>query len=55
MATPTSEDPVTGTFTYDGRGYDDPRAAYVAEFLHRLWLEARSANSANQRNAEANQ
>ena len=55
MASPTLEDPVTGTFIYDGRGYDDPRATYVAEFLHRLSLEARRATSANQGNVEANQ
>ncbi len=55
MATPNSEDPITGTFHYDGRGYDDPRATYVAEFLHRLSLGARRANSANKVNVEANQ
>ena len=54
MATPSSEDPITGTFTYDGRGYDDPRATYVAEFLHRLSLEARRANSANKKDVEVN-
>lgn len=54
MATPSSEDPVIGTFTYDGRGYDDPRAAYVAEFLHRLSLEARSATSTNKKGIEVN-
>lgn len=55
MASPSSDDPITGTFTYDGRGYDDPRASYVAEFLHRLAVDARSANSATKRDVEANQ
>lgn len=54
MASPSSDDPVTGTFTYDGRGYDDPRATYVAEFLHRLSLEARSATSVTNKVIEVN-
>ena len=41
MATENPEDPVNGSFTFLGRGYDDPRGAEVAEFLHRLTLEAR--------------
>lgn len=41
MTGPQSDDPIAGTFTYDGRGYDDPRAATVAEFLHQLTVEAR--------------
>ena len=55
MATPSSDDPVTGTFTYDGRGYDDPRAAYVAEFLHRLAVDARRTVSASSTDTQANQ
>ena len=51
MATPVTEhlpteDPVRGTFTYEGRGYDDPHAREVAEFLHRLYLEARHSSPA---------
>jgi hypothetical protein len=41
MQSPRSDDPVNGSFSYDGRGYDDPRAATIAEFLHQLSLEAR--------------
>jgi hypothetical protein len=41
MKTPHSDDPVEGSFSYDGRGYDDPRATAIAEFLHQLSLEAR--------------
>lgn len=43
MTGPQSEDPIAGTFSYDGRGYDDPRAASIAEFLHQLSVEARKA------------
>lgn len=41
MRSPHSDDPVEGSFSYDGRGYDDPRTATIAEFLHQLSLEAR--------------
>ena len=43
MKSSQSDDPVEGSFSYDGRGYDDPRATAIAEFLHQLELEARSA------------
>ena len=43
MKSPYSDDPVEGSFRYDGRGYDDPRATAIAEFLHQLSLEARQA------------
>lgn len=46
MKMPNSDDPVVGSFTYDGRGYDDPRTATIAEFLHQLTLEARKAATA---------
>jgi hypothetical protein len=36
MKSPHSDDPVEGSFSYDGRGYDDPRATAIAEFLHQL-------------------
>jgi uncharacterized Zn-finger protein len=51
MKMPHSDDPVAGSFTYDGRGYDDPRAATIAEFLHQLGLEARKAAKGNGTNA----
>jgi hypothetical protein len=44
MKSPHSDDPVKGSFSYDGRGYDDPRASAIAEFLHQLSLEARQAS-----------
>jgi hypothetical protein len=40
MRRPESDDPVAGSFQYDGRGYDDPRAAAIAEFVHQLSVEA---------------
>jgi hypothetical protein len=43
MKSPHSDDPIEGSFTYDGRGYDDPRASAIAEFLHQLSVEARRA------------
>jgi len=43
MTKPEFDDPIAGTFSYDGRGYDDPRAETIAEFLHQLTLEARRA------------
>ncbi|MHB8378741.1 MAG: replication initiator [Acidimicrobiales bacterium] len=43
MTKPESDDPIAGTFSYDGRGYDDPRAETIAEFFHQLTLEARRA------------
>jgi len=41
MAQFNESDPVAGTFIYDGRGYDDPRASEVAELLHRARTEVR--------------
>jgi replication initiator protein RepSA len=41
MKSPRSDDPVEGSFSYDGRGYDDPRATAIADFLHQLSVEAR--------------
>jgi hypothetical protein len=46
MKSPRSDDPVEGSFSYDGRGYDDPRTATIAEFLHQLALEARTSDTA---------
>ena len=44
MAGPSSDDPVTGTFIYEGRGYDDPRAAALAQLLHEAAVEVRQVN-----------
>jgi uncharacterized Zn-finger protein len=43
MAQFNEADPVAGTFVYDGRGYDDPRASQVAELLHQARTEVRKA------------
>jgi hypothetical protein len=45
MKSPHSDDPVEGSFSYDGRGYDDPRATAIAEFLHQLSVESRKSTS----------
>ena len=52
MKTPHSDDPVNGSFSYDGRGYDDPRATAIAEFLHQLSVEARTADKGEPQVAE---
>jgi hypothetical protein len=49
MKSPQSDDPVEGSFSYDGRGYDDPRATAIAEFLHQLSVEARTAGKGEPR------
>jgi len=41
MAQFNDADPVAGTFMYNGRGYDDPRASEVAELLHQARTEVR--------------
>jgi hypothetical protein len=41
MSARNEGDPVAGTFVYEGRGYDDPRAAVVAELLHEAAVEVR--------------
>ena len=41
MIQPETEGPVAGTFSYDGRGYDDPRATQLAELLHGMNVELR--------------
>ena len=41
MAQFNESDPVAGTFAYDGRGYDDPRASELAELLQRARTEVR--------------
>jgi hypothetical protein len=42
MGSDESDDPVAGTFHYEGRGYDDARASQLAEVLHQMTLEVRS-------------
>jgi hypothetical protein len=42
MGSTESDDPVAGTFHYEGRGYDDARATQLAEILHQMTLEVRS-------------
>jgi hypothetical protein len=46
MSSPEADDLVAGTFTYEGRGYDDPRAAEVAELLHAAAVEVKQVNLA---------
>ncbi len=41
MAKDNDGDPVVGSYVYDGRGYDDPRAAQLAEFFHKGKVELR--------------
>ena len=43
MAQFNEADAVAGTFVYDGRGYDDPRASQVAALLHQARTEVRKA------------
>jgi hypothetical protein len=43
MASPGVDDPMAGTFVYEGRGYDDPRASGLAELLHEATVEVRVA------------
>ena len=51
MKSPRSDDPVEGSFSYDGRGYDDPRATAIAEFLRQLSVEARTSVKGDEANA----
>jgi hypothetical protein len=50
MAGERDGDPVEGTFHFEGRGYDDPRAAQLAElfftFERELKAEARARKRA---------
>jgi hypothetical protein len=52
-------DPIEGTYAYDGRGYDDPKAAQVAELIHSMTVQLRREMSARRRaeavNAEGTQ
>ena len=42
-------EPIEGTYAYDGRGYDDPRAARLAEWLHESQVELRREAVARRR------
>jgi hypothetical protein len=46
MTKPGGDDVVAGTFTYEGRGYDDPRAAELAELLHAAAVEVKQVHLA---------
>ena len=39
MTSRTTADPVEGTFHYEGRGYDDPRAVELAEVFFTMQRE----------------
>lgn len=41
MARGDDSEMIAGTFVYEGRGYDDPRAGEVAELLHQARIEVR--------------
>lgn len=41
MARDDDSEMISGTFVYEGRGYDDPRASAVAELLHQARTEVR--------------
>lgn len=51
MAKESTGDPMSGTFIFEGRGYDDPHTVEVAEFLH--WLSLEAKKSAPRRDATA--
>jgi uncharacterized Zn-finger protein len=46
MSKPEADDLVAGSFSYEGRGYDDPRAAEVAELLHAAAVEVKQVHLA---------
>ena len=52
MAPSNTYDPIQGTYSYAGRGYDDPRAAQLAELFHSMMVDLRREASARRR-AEA--
>ena len=43
MSPRREDDPVKGSFHYDGRGYDDPRRTQLAEFFFESEREIRAA------------
>jgi hypothetical protein len=49
MATERDGDPVEGTFHYEGRGYDDPRASQLAEVFFNMQRELREEARARER------
>lgn len=52
MVQPETEDPVAGTFSYEGRGYDDSRATQLAELLHQMKVELRHEARAKSRDTD---
>jgi hypothetical protein len=55
MKSPHSDDPVRRFVQLRRSGYDDPRATAIAEFLHQLALEARTAAKGELRVAEGDE
>lgn len=49
MASERDGDPVEGTFQFEGRGYDDPRATQLAEFFFTMQRELRQEARARDR------
>jgi hypothetical protein len=49
MAGERDGDPVEGTFHYEGRGYDDPRATQLAELFHKFQRELNEEARARKR------
>lgn len=49
MAGEREGDPVEGTFHYEGRGYDDPRASQLSEFFFNMQRELREEARARDR------
>jgi hypothetical protein len=53
MAAENVGDPIAGTFQFEGRGYDDPRAAEVAEIFFTMQRQLRSEAAAARRLAHS--
>ncbi len=53
MAVERDGDPVEGTFHYEGRGYDDPRATQLAELFFAMQRELREEARARERASAA--
>ena len=49
MAPNNTSDPIQGTYSYAGRGYDDPRAAQLAALFHSMMLDLRREAGAHRR------
>ncbi len=51
MAERNESDPIEGSFTYEGRGYDNPRSAELAELLFTMRRELRQESAQARRDA----